>query len=119
MDTDAQAQFDAGATAWADYNRRPLGRIRREVTWYNLAQHLPPDEHCRTRRALDAGGGSGELALRLLREGYDVWLLDYSPAMLEQARQAARNLPEEVRSRLTCLPDGQSTTRPGPLRRVF
>jgi 2-polyprenyl-3-methyl-5-hydroxy-6-metoxy-1,4-benzoquinol methylase len=104
MDRDAQAQFDAGAAAWADYNRTPLGRIRREVTWQNLARHLPAADPGRTPRALDAGGGSGELAQRLLQAGYEVWLLDYAPGMLEQARQAAQDLPQEIGSRLTCCP---------------
>jgi len=98
----ARARFDAGAAAWAEYNRRPLGRIRREVTWHNLARHLPADVPGPARRALDAGGGSGELALRLLQAGYEVWLLDYARGMLEQARQAAQDLPEALRSRLTC-----------------
>ena len=96
-----QARFGAGAQAWADYNREPLGRIRREVTWHNLVQYLPaitdPEQPpC----VLDAGGGSGELALQLVRRGYRVWLLDYAPAMLEQAREAAKTLPDELRARL-------------------
>lgn len=105
MSADAQARFDTGAAAWADYNQRPLGRIRREVTWQNLVPHLPAvagADH--VPRVLDAGGGSGELALRLLRHGYAVWLLDYAPAMLGQARQSAQELPEEARARLTLCP---------------
>lgn len=98
---DTQARFGAGARAWADYNREPLGRIRREVTWHNLVQQLPaitdPEQ---PPRVLDAGGGSGELALRLVQRGYRVWLLDYAPAMLEQARGAAETLPDELRARL-------------------
>jgi S-adenosylmethionine-dependent methyltransferase len=49
---------------------------------------------------LDAGGGSGELALTLVRGGYQVWLLDGSSAMLDEARQAARTLPQEAQERL-------------------
>jgi S-adenosylmethionine-dependent methyltransferase len=101
----AQARFNVGAAAWAAYNQGPLGRIRQHVTWHNLAPHLPgagdPD---RPRRVLEAGGGTGELAIRLVEQGYCVWLLDYAPAMLEQARQAANALPDEVSRRLTsCL----------------
>lgn len=95
-------QFDAGAQAWADYNQRALGRIRQEVTWHNLVPYLPaiadPEE---PPRVLDAGGGSGELALRLVRHGYRVWLLDYARAMLDQACRAAQALPEPLRARLT------------------
>ncbi|MGD2205231.1 MAG: methyltransferase domain-containing protein [Anaerolineae bacterium] len=101
----AKARFDAGAQAWADYNREPLGRIRREVTWHNLVQHLPAiTDEADPPRVLDAGGGSGELALRLARHGYRVWLLDYAAAMLDQAQQAAQALPDHVQARLSfCL----------------
>jgi len=102
---DSKGQFAAGAEAWAEYNQRPLGRIRREVSWHNLAAHLPdvvaPE---RPPRVLDVGGGSGELAIRLVRRGYRVWLSDYAAAMLEQAERAARDLPDDARARLTlCL----------------
>jgi S-adenosylmethionine-dependent methyltransferase len=101
MTQDTRSGFDAGAGAWATYNRKPLGRIRREVTWHNLAPYLPdiPDaDH--PPRVLDAGGGSGELALQLVRRGYQVWLLDHAPGMLDQVRQAAQDLPAESRARL-------------------
>jgi S-adenosylmethionine-dependent methyltransferase len=102
---DPQARFDAGAEAWAEYNQRPLGRIRREVSWHNLSAHLPgvvaPE---RPPRVLDVGGGSGELAIRMVQRGYGVWLSDYAAAMLEQAERAAQDLPGEARARLTlCL----------------
>jgi S-adenosylmethionine-dependent methyltransferase len=102
---DTQARFDAGAEAWTRYNQGPLGRIRSEVTWQNLAPHLPEVATGRERpRVLDAGGGSGELALRLASQGYQTWLLDYAPAMLDQARQAAQAMPEDVQTRLAfCL----------------
>lgn len=96
-----EARFDAGAQAWAEYNRRALGHIRQEVTWHNLVQHLPAISDAEQPPAvLDAGGGSGELALRLVQHGYRVWLLDYAPAMLEQARRAAWRLPDGARARL-------------------
>jgi S-adenosylmethionine-dependent methyltransferase len=102
---DTKARFDAGARAWADYNQEPLGRIRREVTWHNLAPHLPDVTAVEPPpRVLDVGGGSGELALRLARDGYRVWLVDYAPAMLDQARQAAQDLSAQARARLTLCP---------------
>jgi S-adenosylmethionine-dependent methyltransferase len=102
---DAQARFDARAEAWTRYNQEPLGRIRREVTWHNLLPYLPDipngqDPPC----VLDAGGGSGELALRLAQGGYRVWLLDYASAMLDKARRAAEALPSSARANLAfCL----------------
>ncbi|MFC2037670.1 methyltransferase domain-containing protein [Chloroflexota bacterium] len=107
MVEDIEARFDAGAEAWVEYNRQPLGRIRREVTWRNLDPYLPDIAGPQRRPCvLDAGGGSGELALRLAQRGYRVWLLDSAAAMLDQARAAAQRLPERVCSHLSfcCLP---------------
>jgi S-adenosylmethionine-dependent methyltransferase len=102
MTDDLTARFSAGAKAWANYNQEPLGQIRHEVIWHHLVPHLPEVADERDPpRVLDAGGGSGELALRLSQLGYRVWLLDNAPAMLDQAKEAARHLPEEVRARLT------------------
>jgi S-adenosylmethionine-dependent methyltransferase len=117
MTHDTRARFDGRAEAWADYNQQPMGRIRREVSWHNLALHLPSATGERPLRALDAGGGSGELALRLVKRGFHVWLLDYAPAMLDQARQAAQHLPRSKRERLTlchaAVEDASQTFSPG------
>jgi SAM-dependent methyltransferase len=97
--------FDSGAQAWASYNRTPLGRIRHEVTWHNLVSCLPAilDDEL-PPRALDAGGGSGEMAIQLVQRGYRVCLLDIAPAMLDLARQAAETLPDGLNARLSlCL----------------
>jgi S-adenosylmethionine-dependent methyltransferase len=103
--THTAKRFDAGADAWAAYNQTPLGRIRSEVTWHNLSPHLPelitPEQ---PPRVLEAGGGTGELALRLVRAGYRVWLLDYAETMLARAQEAATSLPDQVRARLTFCP---------------
>jgi S-adenosylmethionine-dependent methyltransferase len=107
--SESKTRFDAGAEAWESYNRTPLGRIRREVTWYNLAPYLPPianpdDPPC----VLDAGGGTGELAVHLAQLGYQVWLLDCAPAMLDLARKTVQELPDVVRARLSfCLMDAE------------
>ncbi len=104
MSTDMQSRFDAGAETWAEYNQKPLGRIRCEVTWHNLCQHMHAITAGDCPCVLDVGGGSGELALRLVQRGYRVWLLDYAPAMLEQAQRAAQVLPESARARLNLCP---------------
>jgi S-adenosylmethionine-dependent methyltransferase len=96
-----QACFETGAEDWARYNQEPLGTIRHEVTWRNLAPYLPaPNEDEDGPRVLDVGGGSGEMALRLAQRGYRVWLVDYAAAMLDQARHAAQGLPADARGRL-------------------
>jgi S-adenosylmethionine-dependent methyltransferase len=105
MTRDSKTRFNSGAEVWANYNRQPLGRIRCGVTWHNLVRHLPEIADLQNPpRVLDAGGGSGELALRLAQRGYRVWLMDYAPAMLDQARRAAQCLPDASRAHLTfCL----------------
>lgn len=105
MTADTRSNFDTRAEAWVDYNQSPLGRLRGELSWRCLVPHLPPIANAEAPpRILDAGGGSGELAARLAQQGYRVWLLDYAPGMLAQARHAARDLPAEVAARLTyCL----------------
>jgi S-adenosylmethionine-dependent methyltransferase len=103
MRQNASERFDAHAKEWAQYYREPLGRIRHQVIWSNLAPHLPdPDASQEPSCVLDVGGGSGELALQLVQRGYRVSLLDFAPGMLEQSRQSAQALPETIRARLDC-----------------
>jgi S-adenosylmethionine-dependent methyltransferase len=97
----ARDRFDARAEEWAEYYLKPLGRIRHEVIWSNLAPHLPPLVGAdKEPRILDVGGGTGELAIQLARSGYRVCLLDFAPAMLEHARLAIQNLSDNTRRRL-------------------
>lgn len=96
----APERFDADPSAYAEYLRTPLGRLRLELSWRNLEPHLlrrgsPP------RRALDLGGGTGELTLRLAAAGWSVTFVDGSPRMLEQVAAAAdgRGLGERIACR--------------------
>jgi SAM-dependent methyltransferase len=58
---------------------------------------------------LDVGGGAGHQSLPLARAGYDVTLLDPSPAMLDKARQRLQRLPDDVQRRVTLLQaDGEN-----------
>ena len=80
----ATGRFDADPSAYAEYLRTPLGRLRSELAWRNLERELP-----RPRAippcALDLGAGTGELALRLAEAGWSVTLVDGSHRMLDQA----------------------------------
>ncbi len=85
---EVEAIGPAEAQAYVEYLASPPGRLRCELLWGNLAAALPrAGQSRRAPRALDAGGGSGELAQRLVRLGFDVVLLDSSRAMLAQARR--------------------------------
>ncbi|MGH3413807.1 MAG: class I SAM-dependent methyltransferase [Marmoricola sp.] len=61
-----------------------------------LLEHLPAPP----ATVLDVGGGAGHQSFPLARVGYDVTLLDPSPAMLDKAGQRLQRLPGEVRRRV-------------------
>ena len=70
-----------------------------------LLEHLPPPP----APVLDVGGGAGHQSFPLARAGYDVTLLDPSPAMLDKARQRLQRLPAEAQRRVTLLQaDGEN-----------
>jgi SAM-dependent methyltransferase len=73
------------------------GYVRTHVMHHQLIEHLPPAP----ATVLDVGGGAGHQSFPLAQAGYDVKLLDPSPAMLDKARERLGRLPEEVRRRVT------------------
>ncbi len=81
------------------------GYVRTYVLHQHLLEHLPPPP----ARVLDVGGGAGNQSFPLARAGYDVTILDPSPAMLDKARQRLELLPAEARQRVTLLQaDGEN-----------
>jgi S-adenosylmethionine-dependent methyltransferase len=75
------------------------GYVRTYVMHQQLLEHLPPPP----APVLDVGGGAGHQSFPLAQAGYDVTLLDSSPAMLDKARQRLARLPAEARRRVTLL----------------
>jgi SAM-dependent methyltransferase len=75
------------------------GLVRTYVMHQQLLEQLPPPP----ARVLDVGGGAGHQSFPLAQAGYDVTLLDPSPAMLDKARQRLAGLPAEVQRRVTLL----------------
>ena len=73
------------------------GYVRTYVLHQQLLEHLPPPP----APVLDVGGGAGHQSFPLAQAGYDVTLLDSSPAMLEKAEQRLQRLPAEVQRRVT------------------
>jgi S-adenosylmethionine-dependent methyltransferase len=79
--------------------------VRTYVMHQQLLEHLPPPP----ASVLDVGGGAGHQSFPLAQAGYDVTLLDPSPAMLDKARQRLERLPAEARRRVTLLEaDGEN-----------
>lgn len=75
------------------------GHVRTYVMHQHLMEHLPPPPAA----VLDVGGGAGHQSFPLARAGYDVTLLDSSPAMLDKARGRLRGLPAEVQERVALI----------------
>jgi SAM-dependent methyltransferase len=81
------------------------GYVRSYVIHQHLLEHLPAPP----APVLDVGGGAGHQSFPLARAGYEVVLLDSSPAMLDKARQRLHRLPDEVQRRVTFLEaDGEN-----------
>ena len=81
-------RFQTGAAKYAAYLETPEGRLRLDLAFANLQEFLP--QATRSLRALDLGGGTGAMAVRLARLGLHVTLLDSSLPMLDFAERAAR-----------------------------
>jgi S-adenosylmethionine-dependent methyltransferase len=80
--------FDQKAHAWLQYNQSVGGQLRHAVILHHLRAHVPGPP----ADILDVGGGTGELAADLAEAGHSVTLLDFSTAMLEQARRRCAGL---------------------------
>jgi SAM-dependent methyltransferase len=81
------------------------GYVRTYVMHQQLLAHLPAPPAA----VLDVGGGAGHQSFPLAQAGYDVTLLDSSPAMLDMARQRLQRLPAETQRRVRLVQaDGEN-----------
>lgn len=80
-------RFQTGAAKYAAYLESPEGRLRTDLASANLQEFLP--DAAGFLRALDVGGGTGAVAVRLAQLGFHVTLLDSSSQMLDLAQRAA------------------------------
>ena len=75
------------------------GRVRTFVLHSQLLRHLPDPP----ATVLDVGGGAGHQSLPLARLGFEVTVLDPSPAMLGKAEQRLGAEPDDVRRRVRLI----------------
>jgi S-adenosylmethionine-dependent methyltransferase len=75
------------------------GLVRTYVLHQQLLEHLPAPP----ASVLDVGGGAGHQAFPLAKAGYEVTLLDPSPAMLDKAQRRLQGQPDQLRQRVTLL----------------
>ena len=71
------------------------GYVRNYVMHRQLLDHLP----AAPASVLDVGGGAGNQSFPLAEAGYEVTVLDSSPAMLDRARQRLAQLPADAQGR--------------------
>ncbi len=82
-------RFQRDVGKYAAYLDTPEGRLRLDLAFANLQQFLPARRANNSLSALDLGCGTGAAAVRLAQLGFQVTLLDSSPAMLDIAEHAA------------------------------
>jgi len=92
-------RFQNGAQHYAAYLESPEGRLRADLVFGNLQDFLPLPQTRKPMYALDVGCGTGATAVRLVRLGFHLTLLDSSQAMLDIARCTAEEAG--VASRVT------------------
>ncbi|MBU1170806.1 MAG: methyltransferase domain-containing protein [Proteobacteria bacterium] len=63
----------------------PKGRLRIDMVWEDLLLNIPGIQHSVPMTILDAGGGMGQISLKLARLGHQIVLCDISKNMIEQA----------------------------------
>ena len=84
--------FDSKA-AW--FQRRIYGGLKGELRlnalWGDMLKHIPGIESSGSYSVWDAGGGLGQMSLKLAAQGHKVLLTDISAEMLALAEQAIAN----------------------------
>jgi S-adenosylmethionine-dependent methyltransferase len=88
MKADTESRFES-AQEYVAYLQTPEGRLRLDLAWSNLQPFLPSPSARNNLKALDIGGGTGAMALKLAGLGFHVTVLDKSQAMLAMAESAA------------------------------
>jgi len=81
------------AEGYSQVNRHELATGQDAVWLREIEKHLPKE---RNLKILDVGTGPGFFAILLARAGYDVTAVDYTQAMLMEAKKNAGSLAEKI-----------------------
>ena len=81
------------AEGYSQVNQHELTTGQDRVWLGEIRRHLPEG----TLKILDVGTGPGFFAILLARAGYDVTAVDYTEAMLEEAKKNAGTLSSKIR----------------------
>jgi ubiquinone/menaquinone biosynthesis C-methylase UbiE len=91
-------RYDKFPRIYDEYSKTFEGKLHHEIEWEILVKsHLPEN---RDSKVLDAGGGTGRIALPLAKMGYHVTLCDVSTGMLEVAKEKLENETAQERVRI-------------------
>lgn len=88
-------EYDKVVDQWKEWQAYPWGRLIYDISRFNIHQFVGN----RSLRILDVGGGNGFNSIYFAKQDHSVTLLDYSQAMLSEAKQAAEH--EGVIDRIT------------------
>ncbi len=81
------------AQGYSEVNRHELATGQDQIWFQEIRKHLPKEKNL---KILDVGTGPGFFAILLAEQGYDVTAVDYTEAMLSQAKYNAGTLAEWI-----------------------
>lgn len=81
------------AEGYSEANRHEFAAGQDQVWFREIRKHLPEEKNL---KILDVGTGPGFFAILLARQGYEVTAVDYTEAMLQQAKYNAGSLAEQI-----------------------
>lgn len=87
--------WDSRAEGYSLVNQEELSGEQHEK-WFRYLSRRFPKQSPETLSILDVGTGPGFFAIILAEAGYQVTAVDYTEAMLKQARQNAGNLDDSI-----------------------
>lgn len=83
------------AEGYSDWNKEELAGMQRQI-WRDIVCSHMPDKKKEDIKILDVGTGPGFFPIILAEEGYHVNAVDYTPEMLERAKENAGELNSSI-----------------------